>query len=127
MKTLLIAGTALMLAAAPAMANEMKMKEHFKMMDTNHDGMISKEEHAASAEKMFMEADANKDGKLSETEMAAFKKQKMGDYKPASGKMDSKMDKSGKHMMAPGKGEPMDPTNTEENMNIKDTKPETKQ
>ncbi len=38
-------------------------------MDSNKDGMVSKAEHAAAAEKMFEMADANKDGSVTKEEM----------------------------------------------------------
>jgi Ca2+-binding EF-hand superfamily protein len=43
----------------------------FKKMDSNGDGKISAEEHAAGAKKMFEMMDANKDGKVNATEMTA--------------------------------------------------------
>jgi Ca2+-binding EF-hand superfamily protein len=45
--------------------------KHFKMMDTNGDGKISRAEHAAGAKKMFAQCDANKDGIVTATEMDA--------------------------------------------------------
>src|SRR5215470_10915127 len=43
----------------------------WKMMDTNGDGKISAEEHAAGAKKMFEMMDANHDGKVTAAEMDA--------------------------------------------------------
>lgn len=40
-------------------------------MDTNHDGKVSREEHAASARRMFQQMDANGDGKVTAAEMDA--------------------------------------------------------
>lgn len=40
-----------------------------QMMDTNHDGRISAEEHAAGAKGMFAKMDADQDGKVTATEM----------------------------------------------------------
>lgn len=41
----------------------------FKMMDSNGDGKISREEHAAGAKAMFDKMDENKDGKVTSAEM----------------------------------------------------------
>ena len=43
----------------------------FAAMDTNKDGKVSAEEHAAAAKKMFDMMDANRDGKVSAAEMNA--------------------------------------------------------
>jgi Ca2+-binding EF-hand superfamily protein len=44
---------------------------HFKAMDTNGDGTLSPDEHAAGAKKMFGTMDANKDGTVTPEEMDA--------------------------------------------------------
>jgi Ca2+-binding EF-hand superfamily protein len=41
----------------------------FQMMDTNGDGKVSADEHAAGAKKMFEMMDVNKDGKVTAAEM----------------------------------------------------------
>src|SRR4029079_16997942 len=46
----------------------------FESMDTNHDGKISMDEHAAAASKMFDRMDANKDGRVTASEMEAAHK-----------------------------------------------------
>jgi Ca2+-binding EF-hand superfamily protein len=47
----------------------------FEGMDTNRDGRISAQEHAAGAAKMFQAMDANRDGKVAAAEMdAAYSK-----------------------------------------------------
>ena len=43
----------------------------FKAMDTNKDGKVSAEEHAAASKKMFQMMDANRDGKVTAAEMTA--------------------------------------------------------
>jgi Ca2+-binding EF-hand superfamily protein len=43
----------------------------FQAMDANHDGKVSRDEHAAAARKMFTTMDANKDGKATAAEMDA--------------------------------------------------------
>ena len=40
-------------------------------MDTNKDGKVSADEHAAASKKMFDTMDANRDGKVTAAEMAA--------------------------------------------------------
>jgi Ca2+-binding EF-hand superfamily protein len=42
---------------------------HFSAMDTNSDGKLSPDEHAAGARKMFNTMDANKDGRVTAAEM----------------------------------------------------------
>lgn len=44
----------------------------FAKMDTNGDGKVTKEEHAAGAKQMFAQMDANKDGIVTATEMEAM-------------------------------------------------------
>jgi Ca2+-binding EF-hand superfamily protein len=43
----------------------------FRMMDTNHDGKVSAEEHGAASKHMFDMMDANRDGKVTAAEMDA--------------------------------------------------------
>jgi Ca2+-binding EF-hand superfamily protein len=50
--------------APPAMSE-------FAAMDANHDGKVSRDEHAAAARKMFVTMDADKNGKVTAAEMDA--------------------------------------------------------
>jgi Ca2+-binding EF-hand superfamily protein len=45
--------------------------KHFKMMDANGDGKITRAEHAAAAKQMFKQCDANHDGVVTVAEMDA--------------------------------------------------------
>jgi Ca2+-binding EF-hand superfamily protein len=45
------------------------MNNHFSTMDSNDDGMVSREEHLDNAAKRFDAADANGDGMLSKEEI----------------------------------------------------------
>ena len=60
----------------------------FKAMDSNGDGRISREEHAAGAKKMFDTMDANKDGKVTASEMDTAQ-EKITGSKPRPGDMTS--------------------------------------
>ncbi|MDF3839374.1 EF-hand domain-containing protein [Cupriavidus basilensis] len=81
---LAVGGTAFAQAADPAPAPQSGMDQHkwhghehggmwFKMMDTNHDGVITKAEYDA----LFKRIDTNHDGKLDKAELAAFRKTMM--------------------------------------------------
>jgi len=67
---------ALVMASCPAFSPlAMAAPEHgtgkeWTMMDTNKDGKISSEEHAAGAGAMFQKMDANQDGTVTAEEMA---------------------------------------------------------
>jgi Ca2+-binding EF-hand superfamily protein len=52
-----------------------------QMMDTNHDGKVSAEEHAAGARQMFATMDADQDGKVTATEMDSAKMPTRNDAK----------------------------------------------
>jgi Ca2+-binding EF-hand superfamily protein len=72
---LVVSMTATSVFAHDKMMGKMDM---MKMMDTNHDGMVSADEHAAYAKMMFDKMDTNHDGMLSKTEMAAGMKMMQG-------------------------------------------------
>ncbi|MGH7944498.1 MAG: EF-hand domain-containing protein [Opitutaceae bacterium] len=60
-----------MLCALPAGIAGPDADKHFKMMDANGDGKISRAEHAVSAKQMFTQTDANGDGIVTAAEMDA--------------------------------------------------------
>lgn len=68
---------ALALIAAPALAQEtpkpkpMTSAEKIAAIDADRDGVITAEEHAAGAKKMFEQMDADRDGKVTAAEMDA--------------------------------------------------------
>ena len=57
--------------------NFMKMRERFQKIDTNGDGLLSKDEMMSAQsdriDKIFMKFDKNGDGKLSKKELRALK------------------------------------------------------
>jgi Ca2+-binding EF-hand superfamily protein len=61
----------LALCALPSAFAGPDADKHFKMMDTNGDGKISRAEHAAGAKQMFAQCDANHDGVVTAAEMDA--------------------------------------------------------
>jgi Ca2+-binding EF-hand superfamily protein len=82
-KTLAILGLMTIYSTVPAlaMANTMDkdhmktmVSKHMKMMDTNNDGKVSKEEFNMRMEKKFSDMDKNSDGMLTEQEMMDGKK-----------------------------------------------------
>lgn len=83
MKNIILSAALFAAVAAPAFARDMsgkadgKAKYYFNQIDTNKDGMVSKEEHTAFSDKMFMEADTNQDGNISMDEMRAAKQKEM--------------------------------------------------
>src|SRR4030095_2004020 len=74
---LVIAGLAGAAFAAHAFAAGPPASE-FRAMDANHDGKISREEHAAAAKGMFGTMDADKDGRVTPAEMDAAQEKVTG-------------------------------------------------
>ena len=68
-RTSIIVACSLAICALPAAFAGPGGDKHFKKMDTNADGKISRAEHAAGAKQMFTECDANRDGLVTATEM----------------------------------------------------------
>ena len=93
MKKMTLAMMALaMMCASPAFANhadkaKMMAEQCMDKMDSNHDGMVSKAEHDAAGNDMFMKADTDKNGSLSKEEIVAMKKMEMNDMKDKMEKM----------------------------------------
>src|SRR6266542_2184167 len=67
----IIMACGLALCALPHAVANKDADHHFKMMDANGDGKISRAEHAAAAKKMFTQCDANHDGVVTAAEMEA--------------------------------------------------------
>lgn len=65
-----LAAGAVVVVAGDAFAAAPTASE-FRGMDSNHDGKISRDEHAASAKGMFATMDADKDGRVTAAEMDA--------------------------------------------------------
>ncbi len=78
---LAVAGGFVASQAASAQGDKNKMDDMMMQADTNHDGMISAEEHAAYAKMMFDKADTNHDGMLSRDEIMAMHKSMHGQMK----------------------------------------------
>ena len=66
---------AIPIALPTAYANEgtggSSAQAEVQMMDTNHDGVVPADEHAAGAKQMFAKMDADHDGNVTATEMDA--------------------------------------------------------
>lgn len=70
----ILAGSAFALAQMPA-GNQASPHGHpfFEEVDANHDGVVTRAEVTASAEKRFAELDSNRDGKISQAERDAHR------------------------------------------------------
>ena len=69
--TSLFVACSLALCALPSAFAGNDADKHFKKMDANGDGKISRAEHAAGAKQMFAQCDANSDGVVTAAEMDA--------------------------------------------------------
>ncbi|MCF7822025.1 MAG: EF-hand domain-containing protein [Mariprofundaceae bacterium] len=79
---LLIAALAMPVAAMACPGKgDAKRGGHFQKMDTNGDGVVTADEHAAMAARHFSKMDANGDGKLTSDEMKAGWKEKRKGWK----------------------------------------------
>lgn len=67
----LLVACSLLLGAVPTAFAGQDSEKHFKMMDSDGDGKISRSEHAAASKKMFTECDTNRDGFVTAREMDA--------------------------------------------------------
>ena len=75
-RSALIIACGFALCATPQAFANAHADKHFKLMDANGDGKVSRAEHAAGAKKMFQQCDANRDGIVTAAEMdAAMAKQ----------------------------------------------------
>lgn len=82
MKKAILMATLATFVAVPALANDpAKFDEKFTKLDSNSDGQVSKEEHAAAKEEKFEEADTNNDGNLSKEELKAAWEHKKEEHK----------------------------------------------
>jgi Ca2+-binding EF-hand superfamily protein len=85
--TSLIVACSLALLALPTAFAGSDGDKHFKKMDTNGDGKITRAEHAAGAKQMFAQCDLNRDGVVTAVEMDAFtaaQGEKLGKYDKTS-------------------------------------------
>jgi Ca2+-binding EF-hand superfamily protein len=75
----------LLVVALPSHAQKPAMPDsHFKYMDKNKDGVLTKDEYkmmGPDADKQFDEADTNHDGKLTPEEWKAYEDKGMGGMK----------------------------------------------
>lgn len=67
----LLVACSLAFGALPAVFGGADSEKHFKMMDANGDGKISRAEHATASKHMFAQCDRNHDGIVTAAEMDA--------------------------------------------------------
>ncbi len=88
-KWIALGAAVMLMSASAAMANDStahaqaKADYYFDKIDTNHDGVISKDEHDKFSSDMFSKADTNNDGVISKDEMVAAKKKEMSEMHAA--------------------------------------------
>jgi len=58
--------------------NEMSSADKIKAIDSDHDGVLTAEEHAAGSKTMFEKMDTDKDGYLTKAELEAGHAKLMG-------------------------------------------------
>lgn len=89
---------ALALCALPAAHAGPDGDKHFKMMDADANGKISRLEHAAAAKQMFAQCDANQDGTVTAAEMdqaMTAKGEKIGKHDKSSAEKIQMIDQNG--------------------------------
>jgi Ca2+-binding EF-hand superfamily protein len=97
-RTSIVVVCSLALCALPDSFAGPDADKHFKMMDANGDGKISRAEHAAGAKKMFAECDANHNGIVTAAEMdaaMATKGEKLGKDDKSSAEKIQVIDQNG--------------------------------
>lgn len=67
----IVVACGLALCALPTAFADSHGDKHFKIMDANRDGKVSRAEHAMAAKQMFTQCDANNDGIVTVAEMDA--------------------------------------------------------
>ena len=94
----LLLSCCLALIAIPAAFAGGDSDHHFKTMDANGDGKISRAEHAAAAKQMYQQCDANHDGIVTAAEMdaaAATRGEKPGKHDKTSAEKIQMIDQNG--------------------------------
>lgn len=76
------------------------MERTWKEIDTNNDGVITREESTAFSNKKFDDKDINKDGKITKEEWDAYREEKMKEAREKFGIKNSKTDSTDKKLPA---------------------------